>query len=90
MACPICGEPMQTEYEDSFNGIMSELIEVCSGSCRYEEQFAYGAHRVFINDVEYLCGDPTTIEGSLMAWRIWYAIQAAKGDGGDASSYRRG
>lgn len=78
MWCPICNGEMEEVSVGEVANVVSEYILECEDGCSYVEEFAYGAHRVFIQGVEYKCGDPRTVEGNLLAWNLYAAIQRAK------------
>lgn len=78
MKCPVCGAVMSYDC-DTMNGMVCESFEECTKGCgMYAEEFAYGASRSFIRGVEYMHGDPRTIEGNRLAWCEWFAIVQAR------------
>lgn len=79
MDCAVCGRFMPYNIRRSFEPGQEYCEEHYECGCGYEEFItSYGVHTVTIEGIEYPCGDSTTIEGNLQAWRIWFAVLAAR------------
>jgi hypothetical protein len=78
MECAVCRKQMQSTYRAYVGNTVSEEVYTCHHCGMYEEQFAYGAHRVSIQGRDFVCGDCMGIEGNLQAWRVWFAVIAAR------------
>lgn len=81
MKCAVCGERLAHNIYRSLEpgNMYWEEHQVCD--CGYEEfKTSYGVSTVTVEGIVYERGDTSTIAGNLQAWRIWYAILAARGE----------